>query len=257
MHGATTPSRSRPDLPAPVFCSFDQRCEQGQPLDGKAIAQVRRQRLATLGERPGVAATIEKAMSLLGDRHPIDLRDKAMLTVGFAGAMRRGEVTRLRWSDLRLTDHGLMCRLRRTKTNMDGRRVTQVGIPYGRSEVTCPVTAFLAWRTRVEAQVGPLDPEGWVFTTAGRRGRAVAIGHDPITPETLTRVVTRRAQQAGLSGHWGGRSLRAGFISTAADLDIPLEAIATQSRHKTLDNLAVYIRDSDPFRRNPAARIGL
>ena len=70
-------------------------------------------------------------------------------------------------------------------------------------------------------------------------------------------IVRHRATEAGLAGHWGGRSLRAGFISTAADLDIPLETIARQSRHATLDSLVRYIRTDDPFRRNPVARMGL
>lgn len=240
-----------------LFPFLDVRCTTPKPLDSNTVKKVRRQRLATLGGRAEPAASIEQAMRLLGHRHPIDLRDKAMLTLGFAGAMRRGEVTELRWSDLTLTSDGIVCRLRRTKTDMEGRHQTQVGIPFGRSELTCPVTALLAWKARVEAQHGEAEPEGWVFTTAGRRGRAESLGTEPITRETLTRVVEARARQAGLSGHWGGRSLRAGFISTAADLDIPLEAIATQSRHKTLDTLTRYIRDTDPFRRNPAARVGL
>lgn len=240
----------------PVFWHFDPRCEQGLPLTGKVVNEVLRQRRKTLGDGRA-PVSLHRAMEMLGGGHPIDLRDKAMLTLGFAGAMRRGEVTELRWSDLRLTQDGLVCRLRRSKTDMEGRRHTVVGIPYGRSPLTCPVTAVLAWRERVEAQFGPVDPEGSIFTTAGRRGAAKAIGREAITRETLTRVVVARARQAGLEGHWGGRSLRAGFISTAADLDIPLEAIATQSRHKTLDTLAVYIRQTDPFRRNPASRVGL
>ena len=243
-------------LAGPVFWHLDPRCGRRQPLDGKTVWTVRVQRTKTLGVG-GQPATLAEAMALLGDRHPIDLRDKAMLTLGFAGAMRRGELTGLKWSDLRLTQDGLICRIRRSKTDMEGRRQPKIGIPYGRSDLTCPVTAVMAWRARVEAQFGPVDPEGWVFTVAGRRGRAESLGRGPIKRDTLTRMVVARARQAGLDGHWGGRSLRAGFISTAADLDIPLEAIATQSRHKTLDRLAVYIRDVDPFRRNPAGRVGL
>ena len=88
-------------------------------------------------------------------------------------------------------------------------------------------------------------------------GRSGRITETPLTPEALTYLVIRRAKSAGLEGHWGGRSLRAGFISTAADLDIPLEAIATQSRHATSNTLMRYIRRDDPFRRNPAAKVGL
>ena len=93
-----------------------------------------------------------------------------------------------------------------------------------------------------------------VFVVVGRSGR---IGVEPVSAATITCVVQTRATQAGLTGRWGGRSLRAGFISTAADLDIPLELIAKQSRHANLDTLIRYIRVDDPFRRNTAARVGL
>lgn len=47
-----------------------------------------------------------------------------------------------------------------------------------------------------------------------------------------------------------GRSLRAGFITTASGLELPLEMIATQSRHASLDVLPVH-----PCRRRlPAQR---
>ena len=90
-----------------------------------------------------------------------------------------------------------------------------------------------------------------------RVGSAGRIGQDGVTPAALTRIVVARAEGAFLPGHWGGRSLRAGFISTAADLDIPLEQIARQSRHTGLDSLIRYIRAEDPFRRNAADWIGL
>ena len=78
-----------------------------------------------------------------------------------------------------------------------------------------------------------------------------------MSPEALTRMVRRRVEEVAISGRWGGRSLRAGFISTAADLDLRLEDIAKQSRHATLDLLILYIRHDDPFRRNAAAQIGI
>ena len=70
-------------------------------------------------------------------------------------------------------------------------------------------------------------------------------------------VVRRRMESAGVQGRWGGWSLRAGLISTAADLDLPLELIAQQSRHASLDALVRYIRHEDLFRRNAVDRVGL
>ena len=88
-------------------------------------------------------------------------------------------------------------------------------------------------------------------------GRAGRLGRTTLSPETITRVVVDRARDAGIEGHWGGRSLRAGFITSAAELEIPLEVIAQQSRHATLDTLTRYIRRENPFYRNAADRIGL
>jgi integrase len=182
------------------------------------------------------------------------LRDRALLLVGFAGAFRRNELCNLRWSDVRDDPDGLILRLRRSKTDPSGLG-RDVGIPRGRSQLTCPVTALHAWRDRVQQQLGGAWHEQ--LPVLARVGRAGRIGQDGVTPAALTRIVVARAEAAFLPGHWGGRSLRAGFISTAADLDIPLEQIARQSRHAGLDSLIRYIRTEDPFRRNAADWIGL
>nr|WP_246303788.1 site-specific integrase [Nocardioides thalensis] len=184
----------------------------------------------------------------------IDLRDKALLLVGFAGAHRRGEIADLSWNDITPRDgEGLVIHLNRSKTDQMGRGA-RVGIPYGRNPLTCPVTALAEWSNRVEQQLGRIDPEWPVFPGVTRAGR---IGTKPLSPEALTVMIRRRARAAGLQGHWGGRSLRAGFISSAADLEIPLEKIAAQSRHVTLESLAKYIRRADPFRGSAAGKVGL
>lgn len=227
------------------------RVQQVQ-LRASDIDRILRHRLESLtADEPMPPA---RAARLLQGGPSADLRDRAMLLIGFAGAFRRVEVTRLRWSDIKDNPDGLVVHVRRSKTDPLARGA-DVGIPYGRSELTCPVRALQTWRERVVAQHGSsFDPDGACFVRVGRAGR---IGHEPLTGEALSRMLRRRAEQAGLTGRWGGRSLRAGFISTAADLDIPLELIARQSRHATLDSLILYIRQDDPFRRNASARLGM
>ena len=221
-----------------------------QTADVRRVSTVRLSALCPVG----ATTTPEEAMRVLGNHRSVDLRDKAILLAGFAGAFRRNEVTNLRWSDITVRDgSGIVIHLRRSKTDQAGRG-KDVGIPLGRSLLTCPVRALTAWRERVELQNGPVDPEGSVFVHVGRSGR---ITERPLTPEGLTVLVRHRAEEAGLQGRWGGRSLRAGFISTAADLEIPLERVAAQSRHLTLDSLARYIRRLDPFAGSAAAKVGL
>lgn len=236
----------------PVFRLASAAWLGDEEMRTKRIWSIRKARLNSLGT-PGKKATPQAAMRLLGRQPPMDVRDLAILLIGFAGAFRRPEVTNLRWSDLRLSEAGLVVHLRTSKTDQEGRGKS-VGIPYGKSPMTCPVTAYLAWLERVTEQLGEPDPEARVFTHVGRAGR---ITDTPLSPAALTRMVIARAQAAGLEGKFGGRSLRAGFISTAADLEVPLEAIATQSRHATLDSLVLYVRRDDPFRRNPAGKVGL
>lgn len=238
-----------------VFTYTDQYgARRDRPWDSRAIRRIRLARIKALSETTGPDSRPLAAIRLLGQRPSLILRDKALLLVGFAGAFRRPDLIGLTWDDIAFDDQGITLRLRRSKTDTQGRG-TRVGIPRGTSALTCPVRAMEAWRDRCEQQLGAADLVGQpCFPIVGRSGR---IGRAPMTPEAITRIVRRRTEDVGIAGRWGGRSLRAGFISSAADLDIPLELIARQSRHATLDSLILYIRSDDPFRRNPAGQLGL
>lgn len=217
------------------------------------VFRIRKARLSSLG-RPGLKATPDQAMRLLGSARSDVLRDKAIILLGFAGAFRRPDLVGFRWADLTLADSGIVLRLRKSKTDRLGEGI-DVGIPSGTSRITDPVAAMITWRDRVERQLGPayLD-QGPCFTTIGRAGR---IGTDPLTTSAISVMVRTRMAQAGVEGHWSGRSLRRGFITTAADLGLRLEDIAKGSRHATLDSLIRYIANDDPFRNNPTAQMGL
>src|SRR4051812_19303579 len=67
---------------------------------------------------------------------PRALRDRALLLVGFAGALRRSELVALDVADLRFVAEGVVLALRRRKTDQEGHG-TEIAIPYGQSERTC------------------------------------------------------------------------------------------------------------------------
>jgi hypothetical protein len=72
---------------------------------------------------------------------PPHLRDRALLLIGFARALRRSELVALDVDDITEDDHGL----RRSKTDQEGEsHIT--GILYGSNPATCPVRAWRAWR---------------------------------------------------------------------------------------------------------------
>ncbi|ALE76910.1 hypothetical protein FRP1_29605 (plasmid) [Pseudonocardia sp. EC080625-04] len=72
-------------------------------------------------------------------------RDAAVLLMGFAGALRRGELAALTVEDLTFhpTD-GLHVRIRRSKTDQVARSAVVV-LPYGAHAGTCPPCAVLRW----------------------------------------------------------------------------------------------------------------
>ncbi len=114
------------------------RRELGTPAQGKA---------------PLLTTDLQKVMQLI----PATLtgsRDKAVLLLGFAGAMRRSELVGLNVADLALAPEGLVQSVNKDKTDQlhQGRKI---GIPNGKDESTCPVRAVLRWLEESRIMDGP------------------------------------------------------------------------------------------------------
>ena len=54
-------------------------------------------------------------------------------------------------------------------------------------------------------------------------------------------------QRAGVASVYSPHSLRSGFITSAADANVPEHVIQRTSRHKSVETLRGYIRAGDPF----------
>ena len=241
--------------PDQMFTTTDQYGHRSlAKVSAADVTRTIERRMAGLGLSAEGNRDVASAMALLSRPNGLSLRDRALLTVGFAAAMRRVDVTLLRWRDVIDDPEGVLIYLAYSKTDRDGKGRT-IAIPYGRNPRTCPVSALLAWRDYVAQQVPAADmSDQHVFVTIGRSGR---LGAGRMCSSAVTEVVVRRTAEASLEGPWGGRSLRAGLITSAVELDIPLEEIAHQSGHKTIENLLRYVRRDDPFARNPASKVGL
>jgi site-specific recombinase XerC len=73
-----------------------------------------------------------------------DVRDRALLLIGFAGGFRRSELVGLDFGDIEHVRQGLVITLRRSKTDQEGAG-RKIGIPHGRTR-HCPVEALAACR---------------------------------------------------------------------------------------------------------------
>jgi hypothetical protein len=143
------------------------------------------------------------------------LRDRALLLLGFAGALRRAELAAIRVEHLAPCDRGLRLTLPHTKGERTGRGVT-VAIPYGTTELS-PIRALRAWQDAAGIT------EGAVFRRIstpprGRDGRNTPlprVGAMAIDAGTVARIIQTRAARAGFDpALLGGHSLKRGALST-------------------------------------------
>ena len=185
-------------------------------------------------------------------------RDKAMLLLGFAGALRRSELAAVRTEHASYTPDGLRLLIPKSKSDQQGAGQV-VGVAYGSRAETCPVRAvrsYTAAASRALSTQGRPSPlSGAVFRSVDRWGR---LGRKAITGRTVANVVKQHAQAAGLDpALYAGHSLRAGFATTAARAGKPDRAIQKQTRHKSAAMLAEYVREGRLFDDNASEGIGL
>jgi len=213
---------------------------------------------------PATTADIKKMVAALcaSGRHPSgtsatqlhSIRDRALLLVGFAGALRRSEIAGLDLADIRPVPQGIEVTIRRSKTDPMGAGAV-VAVPYGSHHETCPVRTLNEWIDAAEeapssgrdehALFRSISPDGWLL--ARMSGQAVS------------QVVSRAAKRAGLdpNGNWSGHSLRAGLATSAARAGVPDRVIMATTRHRSRTTLDRYIREGKRWDAVAAASVGL
>lgn len=126
------------------------------PLVRETMAGIRR----TLGvaprarKRPVSTADLRAAVHAMGDRL-IDIRDRAILLVGYAGGFRRSELVGLDVADIEERPEGLVVTIRRSKRDQQ-QKGREVALVYGEDPETCPVRALRAWLERAGITHGPV-----------------------------------------------------------------------------------------------------
>ena len=165
------------------------------------------------------------------------LRDAAVLSLGFAAALRRSELCYLRTEDLepRGAD-GIVVHVRRSKTDVQGigQRVAVI-----KGKTVKPVAHVERW-----LQASGIS-QGFVFQTLLRGG---VVSGRSLDPGDVARVVKRHARRIGLDSRaYSGHSLRAGFVTSAAVHRARIDKIMEVTRHRNAETVLKYIRDEESF----------
>jgi site-specific recombinase XerD len=203
--------------------------------------------IAPVRKRPVLVQDLKCILTQLPDSL-LGKRDRALLLLGFTGALRRSELVGLNTGDIEETSDGLIVAIRRSKTDQQGEG-RRVGIPQGADQATCPLWALEEWRTAALIDSGPL------FRVMNRHGQVL---DKRLSAEGVAIVVKRYVEKLNYDpAAFAGHSLRAGLATSAAAAGKSERAIMNQTGHRSVTTVRRYIRDGNLFRENAADKIGL
>ncbi len=199
------------------------------------------------------AATLEVVKMLLAARQqegqedlPKNVRDAAIIALGFAGAFRRSELSALDLEDLKWTlrdgEEILLVTVRRSKTDQEGQGLVKAIFP-GKEESASPTLLLKRWIELADIQEGPL------FRDILKGGR---ITDKRLSPQSMRLVVKRAASAAGLLLDLSSHSLRSGFVTTAIRQGKTERSIMNQTGHRSSQTLREYFQREDAIEDNAA-----
>ncbi len=178
-------------------------------------------------------------------------RDRALMLMGFAGALRRSELVGLDVERLAWSEDGVKLLLERSKTDKDGQGA-EIIIGGGRHEATCPVRALRRWLEAAAIKSGP------VFRKVNKGGRVEA---KRLSEDAVRQILLKRAAQAGIKGTIAEpispHGLRAGFVTTAYRNGVSDEEIMGHTRHRSLATMRSYVRRAKLTQKGPTSKLGL
>jgi len=220
---------------------FDTRCREiALVMDGLRRTKTVRQRQVTALTTPLLKRALDGSSETLADQ-----RDRTLILIGMAAALRRSELVALEISDLTFSPEGVRLVIRRSKGDQFGEG--QVIAIERTGTNLCPVTNLETYLDRAGIS------EGRLFRAIDRHGN-LKVG---MTDQSVALIIKKRAGQAGLEGDYSGHSLRAGFATQAAKSGVEERRIAATTRHKNMEVLRKYIREGNLFANAVTADLGL
>ena len=165
------------------------------------------------GAQPLCVAELARAVGTLHDSTR-DVRDRALILLGFAGGYRASDLALLDCEHIRIEQGVLQVFLPRSKEDQLGRgRTTRIRA--ADNLALCPLRALERWLDTSPYRQGPL-----FRVVSGAR-----IEPTRIHPRAVTRAVQRATKRAELAGDYSAHSLRAGLATSASARGHALRAI--------------------------------
>lgn len=234
------------DLALSAICARHRAAVLPNPRDAEIVRLTRAGVRRTRGVKPKkvhplVVDELREVIAMLPDDSLAAVRDKALLLVGFAAALRESELVALNVADIEISKTNMVLSIGRSKTDQEGLGAL-LGIRAADDPALCAIGALSRWLALGEVRDGPI----W-------RGvdRWENVSDHRLSVRSIDLIVKRSIALVGLDRRdYAGHSLRAGLATSAADAGKSLDAIMRQTRHKSVEVARGYIRRADLFKEN-------
>ncbi len=217
------------------------------PIVKNALRGIKRMKgVIQHGKLPILFDDIKEMLTYLEGDTLQQTRDKAILLVGFYGAMRRSEIANLDIDDIQFTRLGMLLTLRKSKTDQYDQGQL-IAIPIVQDKNICAVHALKEWLRLSGITSGPVF-RGFTRSHTIRKTR--------ISDKTIALIVKHYVALMGMDPReYGAHSLRHGFATTAAQHHVEEREIMRQTRHRSQAVVRRYIDEADRLIDNPVFKI--
>lgn len=204
----------------------------------------------TLGSRvvakaPATLDVVERMVATCRTDTLEGLRNRALVLVGYAAALRRSELVGIHVEDLTWSDTGVTMLLRHSKTDQRGLGQLKA-IPYVDGSL-CAAKSLKGWLQASGTRAGPVFRG---FTVAG------SLRPTALTPQAIAVLIKSLAASAGLDpAQFSGHSLRAGHVTQARASGVADSLTMQTTGHKRLETLEMYDRRNNPFDKSSAGQV--
>ncbi|CAH0132466.1 Tyrosine recombinase XerD [Agrobacterium fabrum] len=212
------------------------------PTDNAGVAAILKGIRRTVGTaaRQKAPATVDVIHAMMARINADSLqgkRDRALLLLGFAGAFRRSELVAITVEDLTFSEEGVDVFLPKSKTDQEAKGQS-VAVLNGKA--LRPADRLKEWLQAARITSGP------IFRRFNRGDRLTA---ETLTDQAVALIVKKYADAAGLDvASLSGHSLRAGFVTSAAENRASISRIMEVTRHRDPRTVETYVRRADRFK---------
>lgn len=196
------------------------------------------------------ALTLESLIKIVNflksSRRLMDIRNAALIQVGFFGAFKCSELVAIKWEHITFSQKGVEILIPKSKTDQSDEGQVCV-IPYGDKNL-CPVKALEIWQDYCGLS------SGFVFR---RLSKSENILENGIKSNQLNVIIKQLAELAKLpkAESYSSHSLRRGFATEAARKGASFSSIMRQGRWHHEGTVLGYMDEGKRFDQNAASAI--